>query len=408
MIKRIILIIIIILMMIGGAVYISYDAKKEDKIREDIKQNEKNSYDAIFDYLKLELDNENIIYSPLSIRTAFAMLREGSSGETKKELDKLFTGVNVRKYKNSEKLSFANSIFVNNDYKKLIKDSYIKILKNKYYSEVLYDDFNGPDVINSWVKKNTLNLIDKVLDYLTPEEKIVLVNALAIDLKWMNEFETTNTSGSEFTLLDGSKYNATTMHNTYSDYASYYKDDDVSVVSLALEKVDKVDLEFIAIMPNDIEDYVSKLNNETLYKDLDKLKKATKDKKLRLSIPKFKFDYSLKLKDDLEKLGINRVFTSNAELNKIGKDIFVDDAIHKATIDFSEKGIKAAAVTAIVMKNSSIDMSQYVNIEINKPFIFIIKDKNTSDVWFIGTVLKPNSWEEDKDWYNPKFNDEEL
>lgn len=400
MVKRITLIFIIIIIVIGGAIYISYDAKKEDKIRENIKENEKSSLNSIYSYLKMELNDENIIYSPLSIRTAFSMLREGSSGETKEELDKLFTGVNIKKYKTSNKLSFANSLFINNNYKNNIKNSYIKTLKNKYFSEINYDDFNGPDAVNNWVNKNTLGLIDKVLDTLTPDEKLVLVNALAIDVSWMKKFETTNTYGEDFILLDDTEYKATTMHNTYSKYASYYKDEDLTAVSLDLEKINNVNLEFIAIMPNDLKQYVNTLDNKVVNKLLSKMVKVNESKKLRLSLPKFKFDYSLKLKEDLNALGLNKVFTSNAELEKIGKDLFVDDAIHKATIDLSEEGVKAAAVTAITLKANAMDTSKYVDININKPFVFIIRDKNTSDIWFIGTVLKPNNWEDDKEEYN--------
>ena len=397
MVKRIIIIFLIIVLMIGGAIYISLDAKKEDKIREDIRENEKSSLDSVYSYLKLELKDENIIYSPLSIRTAFSMLREGSKGETKKELDKLFTGLNVKKYKNSDKLSFANSLFINNDHKDKIKDSYVKLLKTKYSSEIIYDDFNGPEVVNNWVKEKTLGLIDKVLDELTPDQKLVLVNALAIDISWMKEFDTTSTGGEDFTLLDGTNYLATTMHNTYSKYASYYKGEDKTIISLDLEKEGNVNLEFIVIMPDDFNEYVNNLDNKTFKKDLSKLVKVSENKKLRLSIPKFKFDYSLKLKKDLHELGLNKVFTPLAELDGIGKGLYVDDAIHKATIDFSEKGIKAAAVTAITIKaNSSIDMSEYVDINIDKPFVFAIRDKKTSEIWFLGSVVKPNSWEEDK------------
>ena len=117
MFKRILIIIIILLGIIFGSIYISFDAKKEDKIRE----NNKSSENSIYEYLRLEYKDDNIIYSPLSIRTAFSMLKEGAKGETKEELDKLFSGIKTTKYKTSDKLSFANSIFINENFKNEIK-----------------------------------------------------------------------------------------------------------------------------------------------------------------------------------------------------------------------------------------------------------------------------------------------
>ncbi len=40
-------------------------------------------------FLKLETNYQNIVYSPLSIKYALAMLKEGSHGETKAQIEAL-------------------------------------------------------------------------------------------------------------------------------------------------------------------------------------------------------------------------------------------------------------------------------------------------------------------------------
>ena len=68
--------------------------------------------------------------------------------------------------------------------------------------------------------------------------------------------------------------------------------------------------------------------------------------------------------------------------------------MHKADIEFTEEGIKAAAVTAITMETTSFIQEEPIEININKPFIYIIRDKNTNEIWFVGALYEPESWEE--------------
>ena len=90
------------------------------------------------------------------------------------------------------------------------------------------------------------------------------------------------------------------------------------------------------------------------------------------------------------------------------KKLYVSEALHKADIEFTEEGIKAAAVTVFAMgawagapdPNQRFPKPLYIPID--KPFMFIIRDKNTQDIWFTGTVYEPNKWEDEKEDYEPK------
>ncbi len=92
-----------------------------------------------------------------------------------------------------------------------------------------------------------------------------------------------------------------------------------------------------------------------------------------------------------------------ADLEKTQKNLYISDALHKANIEFSEEGIKAAAVTVFgMMEATSIGVKNEIPIEINinNPFVFLIRDKNTKEIWLVGTVYEPNSWEDDKQDYS--------
>ena len=375
-----------ILFIITGIIICILPKKKENKNQNTNEQ----TIESTYKYLSLEKKDKNIIYSPLSINTAFSMLNEGAQGETKKELDKLFSKFKVNNYKTSEDLSFANSIFINEKYKNEIKDSYVKLLQDKYYSELIYDTFETPEKINNWVSDKTFGLIEQILDSISPDSRLALVNALAINTKWKQQFDEENTYEDSFYLKNGDEITISMMHNTYSnDAASYYKSDDISAIKLELEPINDINFEFLAIMPNDIDNYINELSNEKINEITNKLVNSNEDKKLKLSFPKFKYDYKLDLINDLRNLGVKKVFTPFAELGEIGEDLYVTQAVHKATIELTEKGSKASAATVIVLEKNAISSDEFVNIEFNKPFIFIIRDKQTNNVWFVGKVINP-------------------
>ena len=133
------------------------------------------------------------------------------------------------------------------------------------------------------------------------------------------------------------------------------------------------------------------------------LASETKDG-VEIYMPRFSFEYDLELRQDLINLGITDAFDegtadfSNMAELQAGENLYVGDALHKANIDFTEKGIKAAAVTLFIMKTNAIIMEEPKEpetIRIDKPFLYLIKDKNTDEIWFVGTVYQPNSWEEE-------------
>lgn len=380
---------------------------KQTDIKSDTKTDYSNT-DLSFKFLKMENKKENMIYSPLSIRYALQMLNEGANSNTKAQIEKVIGNTNLRKYDNiNDVLSLANALYIRDTYSKYVKDEYKNKLLNNYNAEIKYDAFKSADNINNWIENKTFGQIKNMLrdEIVTnPDNEMFLINALAIDMAWKEKFDGEDTHGGKFYLENGKEMTATMMNQeTKSDSISYYKDNKITAISMDLEQYENEQMEFIAIMPNeDLANYIGNFGTDTLKSINDNLTLASKTKYgLDISIPRFSFDYDLNLEDDLKTLGITDAFNPDlADFSNMSSKspLWVGGALHKANIEFTEKGVKAAAVTVIYMTDTMAlaDEKKPIEIRIDKPFMYLIRDKKTGEIWFVGTVYEPNSWENDK------------
>lgn len=366
--------------------------------------------DFAIKFLQMENEKKNIVYNPLSIKYALNMLKEGANGNTKAQIENAIKGLNLPKYNNKEKvLSLANSVYVRDTYKQDVKNEYKNTLMGKYNAEINYDTFRNAANINKWIEEKTLGIIKNMLsDDLVQDAKMILINALAIDMEWELPFDCNDTNGNEFKLADGSTMKATTLHNEiYSENVSYYKDDSITALTMNLKKYDDIQLDFTAIMPEeDLSKYINDFTTEKFNNIKERLVPASETAHgIKISIPKFSFEYNLELKKDLIQLGITDAFDAgkadftNMTNNPIG--LYVDEALHKADIEFTEKGVKAAAVTVMAMMESAYIMPyEQIELKFDKPFLFVISDKSSGEIWFLGTVYEPNSWEKEQEEYS--------
>jgi len=368
-----------------------------------------------FSFLKMENNKKNMLYSPLSIKYALKMLEEGANGNTYDEINKVVGNEELTKYKSiDEVLSLANGLFIRDTYYEHIKQTYIDTLKEKYDAEVIKDKFKNAQNANQWIEDKTLGIIKDMLQdniVQNPRSVMLIINALAIDMEWVRQFEYTSTYGRPFYLDDGKEMKATSMYQgrVKSNVVAYYKDNKITVLTMDLKNYNGTQFEFMAIMPNEnLSGYIENVSKEQI-NQIDKKLILSSDQEggVNIEIPKFKFSYDLKLKEDLMELGIKDAFDDiRADFSKMedNKELSVSDALHKADIEFTERGVKAAAVTVFGVKaNSAFIEVDPVDVIINKPFMFIVRDKSTKDIWFTGSVYEPNSWENDKASYEPSY-----
>ena len=353
-------------------------------------------------------EENNYLISPYSIEYVLSMLRDGADGNTKKELDNLIGNRDINYLGVKGRVNVANGLFVRDIYKNKVLSSYYDTLKSKYKSEIIYDDFNSPDVINNWVNKETYEMIPKIIDKIPSNMKLLIVNALAIDVEWKYKFECSSTTKEEFTKVDGSKYEVSMMNNSYKSGVKYFDIDGSKGVILPYKSYDSEgneiensdsNLEFIGILPdNNVKDYVNNLSDDILNKIDKNAIDTSSDVMLSLSLPSFNYNYDVdNLISYLQELGVNDIFNENsANLSGIGIDnLYVSKMIQKTYISLKEEGTRAAAATGMMAGTTSVGKGskKIIKIEFNKPFIYVIRNKKTNEMLFFGVIYEPNKWE---------------
>ena len=340
-----------------------------------------------------------MLYSPLSIRYALNTLKEGASNNTFNEIKNLIGNKKIPKYENIDKnVTIADGLFIRDTFYDYVIPEYISTLKEKYDAEVIKDEFNDAKKANQWIEDKTLGIIKNMLDdniFKDPSVVSVLLNTVAINLEWESPFGSSNTINFMFYKNNGEKVKVPTMNRNdiKNEAFSYYKDDYITVLNMDLKKVGDLQLEFMAIMPRmDLRIYIQKVTKEQI-EEIDKNLISSRNtvNGINVQIPKFKFDYNLDLKNDLISLGVKDAFSeTKADFSRMvstNKSVYVSDILQKAFIEVNESGVKAAAATVGYMYFTSAHYPE--EIYINRPFMFIIRDKKTKDIWFTGTLYDP-------------------
>lgn len=396
--------IIILIMVIACISIISSRERRLRKKQEEINVKVSSNYniDIIKEFHNVS-NKKNYLLSPYNIEIALNMLREGADGKTREELDKVLGNRTINDVSIKDKVDVANAIFVKDIYKNDVKTDFYNTLNNKYHSDVIYDEFYTPDKINNWVKEKTNGMIEKILDEMNKDYVMGLASALAIDVTWQDSFECNSTTGEEFTKANNQKEIVEMMHKKYdTNIYKYLKTDEVEGVIIPYKKEDNsnVELEFVGLLPtSNVDSFINNLTKEKLDNIISSAKEAGDNFNINVSLPRFKYDYEApNFIDILKNIGIKEAFDpDNANFKKmieIPENVYVGEAIHKTHIELNEKGTKAAAVTYFGMfKNSAmINEPETVNVNFNKPFIYMIRENNTGEILFFGVVFEPNTW----------------
>jgi len=382
-----------------------------------ISNNDLNDFDFLF--LKMENNNkENMVYSPLSIKFALKILEEGADKDTYDEINRLL-GKNIEfpdSIENDGNLSIVNNLFFKDSYYDSANEEYLNILEEKYYTNVICNMYQNVEDIKGWFE--TLphryeqgrlfgffgdgKSCGSSVYYQGTTVVMVIANAIFMDMEWVNPF---NEYGFyTFQMEDGQKMETRGWFKTeiYNENVAFYKDTDITVLTKDLKEYHGIQLEFMAIMPEKekLSDFIKNMSKEQIDQIDSKLISSYDEKYiLRLIMSSFKFPYFLNLKEDLMKLGVNRAFNDTmADFSKIEStdELYVSDILHRVDIEFTGKGIRTNADNNPSLVVPDIRETEYptVVIEMLKPYMFIIRDKKTKNIWFTGTVYEPNTGNE--------------
>ncbi len=344
--------------------------------------------------------NQNALVSPLSIQLALAMTANGAKGETLKEMEALLgAGMSIddlNRYLKSyvdglpsdekAKLEIANSIwFRDNENRLKVEKNFLQTNANYYGADAFKAPFDGSTLkkINDWVKDNTDGMIDKILDSIDNDAVMYLINAITFDAEWQTVYSKGDVRDGTFTDIKGEKNTVSMMHSEENQYIF----DGKATGFLKNYKGGKYS--FAALLPNegvDLYDYISGLDAATLKNTLSNVKFT----EVAATIPKFSYDYELKMNGVLGQHGMVKAFDwREADFTKLGRssngNIYVGDVLHKTFILVDELGTKAGAVTKVELRDTCAALGRKV-VTLDRPFVYMIIDNETNIPIFMGAV----------------------
>jgi len=349
-------------------------------------------------------ENNNLMLSPLSASTALTMLLNGCNGDTYdqlKETLKYPAGMTIGEinavYKSlvaqllaadpKVKLALANAIFYRTGF--AVKAPFLNTMSTSFEAEIEGLDFALPSAlttINKWASDNTNGKIPKVLDEISADAVMFLMNALYFKGDWSYQFDKLLTSNLPFFTDGANSISVPTMTGEVGSKVfsgEYFK---------AIElPYGRTNFTMVVVVPTgSLQEFntsftAGKWNTITsAFDDQDEFGELT------VYMPKFKFSYEKQLNDQLKSMGMLDAFDpSLADLSGISDaDIFVSFVKQNTFVEVDEKGTEAAAVTTI-----GIDVTSYPpqprEFRIDKPFVFAIRERTTNTLLFIGQVLNP-------------------
>lgn len=349
------------------------------------------------DLLSAEASGKNIMFSPTSLNFALGMIAEGAKGETKEILDD-YLGTNdfaayakeyldkIKAYNTEDesygyqsKVKIADAVWVDNGL--TLQEKFKNTVSNSFGAEVEAVDFSAAektcDVINSWCDKNTEGLIPKIItpDLINDNTGLCLTNSLYFESGWSGEPWKVSDTEESFGKKEKTKYMTCTGDRYYENgKATAFGRDYANGLS------------FIGILPNDEGDF----NLEDL--DIGGLLKSNPEyDEVDCKMPKLNFETSTVLNDMLSSLGLDNLFSSNADFSGIAdQNVNVDTILQKTKLELDENGTKAAAVTAVTMEcmSAAVEKEPIIKtVELTRPFAFLIYDRSNDEILFIGKVI---------------------
>lgn len=356
--------------------------------------------------------NKNLFFSPYSISSALAMTYEGAQGKTAQEMRSVFyfpKDNNVRRAeyaaiidrmnkKNKKyKLHTANALWAEKDYQFL--DEYLKVVAKYYKGKVANLDFKknaekARVTINNWVDGKTNNKIKNLIPagLLHASTRLVLTNAIYFKGEWVKQFNKKDTKEEDFKMSKNNIIKVPMMRRT-DDEAKFNYTENNTLQILEMPYSGR-ELSMLILLPKN--DDLKTLEGLLNAKKLSEWKKDLAKKRVKIFIPKFKFETKYFMSNDLKAMGMPTAFTGAADFSGMDgtKNLSISEVIHQAFVDVNEEGTEAAAATAVVIVRSSWPAQMPPKIPVfraDHPFIFLIQEKQTGNILFMGRVVNPNN-----------------
>lgn len=408
--KKMTSLLLLVLLLAGTACSKSVAADGEDLMKEinpevvDMTDNyDENNLLSVMnfstDLFKANVGRDNTLISPISVLSALGMTANGAQENTLSQMEEVFgisrqqlnqlLALYIRSLPDEEKLkvSMANSIWFREGGRIEVERDFLQTNANYYDAGIYRAKFDSDTLkaINDWVKKETEGMIENILDEIPDEAMMYLINALSFDAEWETIYNENEVRKDTFTAEDGSIQTTDMMFST----ESLYIDDDQAKGIIKNYAGGKY--AFMALLPDEgisVSDYIASLTGEKL----QTLIKEAENTSVFTMIPKFHSEYSVEMSEILQGMGMTDAFDhKKADLTGLGTspegNLYISRVIHKTTIEVDEKGTKAGAATVVEVVAESAAPVETKEVLLNRPFVYMIIEKETGLPLFMGTLL---------------------
>ena len=333
----------------------------------------------IFSQINNDKSGKNVIISPLSIYQVLSLLSNGAKESTLSEMLSVLGSTSLDElndinYKILSKISSFSTIDIANAVMTRFKplENFCSVA-DKYLAPM--ESLESVEQINEWCKEKTHGKIEKIIEQLSPETIMILLNAVYFKGEWINQFDKYFTKKLPFYNLSKNEIKVDTMLQI--DHFRYFSNKEIQAIELPFQKDF---MSAIIILPSEKIEINSFIKNNLAKKNyltdiINKLDYA----KVHLELPKFEVTFEETLNHVIKKLGMKKIFNSlEADLSGlyIRKGLFVSQVIHKTYLKVNEEGTEAAAVTLVEVDEASMAGEEEIihEMKVNRPFLFLLKN----------------------------------
>lgn len=367
----------------------------------------------MYNHFRTTGEDENILFSPLSIALAMGVMELGAQGSTRKEIRHSMGYDNL---KDGEEFSFlkdfsnmvtaeesqyvmkiANSLFIQNGFH--VNDEFLQMMKKYFNAEVNHVDFSQSvavaNYINKWVENNTNNVLRDLVssrdfDAVT---RLALISAVYFKGSWKSQFRPENTRTFSFTKDDESEVQIPMMYQQGEFYYGEFSDgsNEAGGIYQVLEIPYEGDEISMMLVLSRQEVPLATLEPLVKAQLIEEWANSVKKQKVEVYLPRFTVEQEIDLKDILKALGITEIFIKSANLTTLSdnKDLFLSKAIHKSFIEVNEEGSEAAAASGMIAISRMAVL--YPQVIVDHPFFFLIRNRRTGTILFMGRVMHPET-----------------
>ena len=332
-----------------------------------------------FSQINNDKSGKNVIISPLSIYQVLSLLSNGAKESTLSEMLSVLGSTSLDElndinYKILSKISSFSTIDIANAVMTRFKplENFCSVA-DKYLAPM--ESLESVEQINEWCKEKTHGKIEKIIEQLSPETIMILLNAVYFKGEWLNQFDKYFTKKLPFYNLSKNEIKVDTMLQI--DHFRYFSNKEIQAIELPFQKDF---MSAIIILPSEKIEINSFIKNNLAKKNyltdiINKLDYA----KVHLELPKFEVTFEETLNHVIKKLGMKKIFNSlEADLSGLynRKGLFVSQVIHKTYLKVNEEGTEAAAVTLVEVDEASMAGEEEIihEMKVNRPFLFLLKN----------------------------------